>query len=129
MVFKLINATEAKVGTNILVEGIPCTVKSMDISKTGKHGHAKVRIEALGMIDGKKRVFVVPGHDKFEVPLVDKRKAQFVSFNDNKVSIMDLETFETIEVECSDEIKEELGENSQVEYWDIEGLKIVKRKI
>jgi len=129
MVFKLINATEAKVGTNIVVEGIPCTVKSMDISKTGKHGHAKVRIEAVGMIDGKKRVFVVPGHDKFEVPLVDKRKAQVLSMGDTTVSIMDLENFETIDVLCSEEIKNELEENSQVEYWDIEGLKIVKRKL
>ena len=41
MVLKIINATEAKVGTNINVDGEPCTVKKIDISKTGKHGHSK----------------------------------------------------------------------------------------
>ena len=53
MVSKIINATEAKVGTNIILDGDPYTVKSMDVSKTGKHGAHKCRIEAVGMINPK----------------------------------------------------------------------------
>ena len=128
MVLKIINATELKVGTNVNVEGEPCTVKKIDISKTGKHGHSKARVEAVGIISGVKKVFVVPGHERVEVPNVDKRKGQVLSIGD-KVSIMDLETFETLEVVCPDEVKAELEENSNVEYWDIEGEKIIKRKI
>ncbi len=128
MVLKIINATEAKVGTNIIVDGIPCTVKSMDISKTGKHGHAKCRIEAVGIITGQKKVFVIPGHDRLEVPIVDKRKGQVLSVGAN-ISIMDLENFETIDVPCPDEIKSQLEINSNVEYWDVEGEKIIKRKL
>jgi len=128
MVLKIINATEAKVGTNIIVDGVPCTVKSIDISKTGKHGHAKCRIEAVGIITGQKKVFVIPGHDRLEVPLVDKRKGQVLSIGD-KVSIMDLESFETLDVPCSDDIRDQLEENSNVEYWDVEGEKIAKRKV
>ncbi|MDP3758161.1 MAG: hypothetical protein Q8Q86_00420, partial [Candidatus Daviesbacteria bacterium] len=45
MVLKIINATEAKSGANIIVDGVPCTVRSMDVSKTGKHGHSKCRFE------------------------------------------------------------------------------------
>ena len=128
MVLKIINATEAKVGTNILVDNNPCTVKKIDISKTGKHGHSKVRIEATGVIDRQKKVFVVPGHDKLEVPLVNKRKGQVLSITE-KVSVMDLENFETIELACPEEIKSQLEENSNVEYWDVEGEKIIKRKL
>jgi translation initiation factor 5A len=128
MVLKIINATEAKVGTNILVEGMPCTIKKIDISKTGKHGHAKCRIECSGIISEQKKVFVIPGHDRLEIPLVEKRKGQVLSVGD-KVSIMDLENFETIEVECPDEIKSELATNDNVEYWDVEGEKIIKRKV
>jgi translation initiation factor 5A len=130
MVLKIINATEAKVGTNIIVDGMPCTVKKMDVSKTGKHGHAKVRIEAIGIITGQKKVFVVPGHERIEVPMVDKRKAQVLSLGEGaNVSIMDLENFETLEVPCPQEIKSELEINSNVEYWDIEGDRIIKRKL
>lgn len=128
MVLKIINATEVRVGTNILIDGEPYTVKKIDISKTGKHGHSKARIEATAIIGSQKKVFVVPGHDRLEVPMVDKRKAQVLSI-ENKVSIMDLENFETIEIDCPEEIKSELQENSNVEYWDIEGRKIIKRKL
>ena len=130
MVLKIINATEAKSGTNIIVDGMPCTVRSMDVSKTGKHGHSKCRFEAIGMINGQKKVFVVPGHDKLEVPLVEKKKGQVLSKSDGKVSLMDLESFETIEVPCYDqEVFEELEENGNCEYWNIEGVTIVKRKL
>lgn len=128
MVLKIINATEARSGTNILIEGEPYTVKKIDISRTGKHGHAKARIEAAGIINQQKKVFVVPGHERFEVPMVNKRKGQVLSIA-NKISVMDLENFETMEIDCPEEIKSELMENSNVEYWDVEGRKIIKRKL
>ncbi len=130
MVLKIINATEAKKGTNIIVDGVPCMVKNVDISKTGKHGHAKCKIEAVGIINGQKKVFVVPGHEKIEVPVVEKRKAQILSKGDGKANVMDLETFETIEVPCPDqEVFDSLEENGNCEYWDVEGEKIIKRKL
>ena len=128
MVLKIIGATDAKVGTNIIVDGEPCTVKKMDVSKTGKHGHSKVRIEAVSIISGQKKVFVIPGHDKLEVPLVNKKKGQVLSVGD-KISLMDLESFETLEVACAEDIKKDVGENDNVEYWDVEGKLIVKRKL
>jgi len=129
MVLKILDAADAKVGTNIIVDGMPCVIKSLDISKTGKHGHAKCRIEAVGIISGSKKVFVVPGHERLEVPSVDKRKGQVLSIGDGTISVMDLENFETIEINCPDEIKSELEINSNVEYWDVEGEKVVKRKV
>jgi len=128
MVLKIIDASAAKVGTSIILDGEPYIIKKMDISKTGKHGHAKVRIEAIGVINGQKKVFVVPGHERFEVPMVDKRKGQVLSVG-NKISIMDLENFETIEVPATEDVKSELKENDNVEYWDIEGQRIIKRKL
>jgi translation initiation factor 5A len=128
MVSKVISATEAKVGTNILLDGEPYLVKKMDVSKTGKHGHSKVRIEATGILNSQKKVFVVPGHDKLEVPNIDKRRGQVLSVGD-KVSVMDVESYETLEIDCPEDIKSELEANSNVEYWDIEGTKIIKRKV
>jgi translation initiation factor 5A len=128
MVAKIISATEIRVGTHILIDGEAFTVKKIDISKTGKHGHSKARIEATGIFTGQKKVFVVPGHDKFEVPMILKKKGQVLSIED-KVSIMDLESFETIEIDCNNELKSTLAENDNVEYWDIEGRLIIKRKV
>ncbi len=129
MVSKVINGTDARAGTSIMIEGEPYVVKKMDVSKTGKHGHAKARIEATGIINpNKRKVFVIPGHDKLEVPNVDKRKGQVLSVVEKKVSLMDLESFETIEIDClDDELLPTIKENSNVEYWDVEGSKLIKR--
>ncbi|HTZ41928.1 MAG TPA: translation initiation factor IF-5A [Candidatus Omnitrophota bacterium] len=129
MVLKIISATEAKPGTNIILEGEPYTVRSVDVSKTGKHGAHKCRFEAVGMLADKKKVFVMPGTDRLEVPLVEKRKGQVLSISGDTVSIMDLENFETIELPLPEELKPELEINSNVEYWDIEGVKVLKRKV
>ena len=127
---KLISATEARSGATILVDGVACVVRSNDISKTGKHGHAKCRIEAIGIIDGKKRVFVTGGHERIEVPNVSKNKAQVLNMvGDDKASIMDLESYETIEVPMMEDLKGQVAGEDQVEYWDIEGVKIIKRKL
>jgi translation initiation factor 5A len=129
MVLKLIDATQAKSGTTIMIEGNACVVKSNDISKTGKHGHAKCRIEAIGIVDDKKRVFVVSGHERFECPMIIKHRGQILSIISDKASIMDLESFETIELPIIEELKSTLNEGDQVEYWDIEGIKLIKKKI
>lgn len=127
MVFKLINANEAKPGTNIMVDGAACVVKSNDISKTGKHGHMKCRIEAIGIFDNKKKVFVIGGHERLEVPLIEKGKAQVLSVSGDKASVMDLESFETSDILIDSDIQTAEGE--QVEYWKINEQKIIKRKI
>jgi translation elongation factor IF5A len=131
MVLKIISATDAKVGTSIMIEGESFIVKKVDISKTGKHGSHKCRIEAAGVINpAKRKIFVASGGDKFDVPNILKRKGQVLSINGEKVSLMDLETFETIEIECKDpEVIGSLIENENAEYWDVEGEKMIKRKI
>ena len=123
----LITATDIKVGTAIMIEDAPCIVKSLDISKTGKHGHAKVRFEAIGIFDGKKRVLVVPGHDRFEVPWIKKLKGQVLSVRGENANIMDLESFETLDVLIDPELKDNIKEGVNVEYWDVNNRKIIKR--
>ena len=129
MDFKLINAAGARSGTAINVEGIPCVVKSNDISKTGKHGHAKCRIEAVSVVDGKKKVFVTGGHERLESPMINKRKGQILSIEGDRASVMDLESFETIELTVPEDLKEDLKGEDQVEYWESQGYKIIKKKL
>ena len=124
---RLINATEAKPGTTIMVDGQACTVRSNDISKTGKHGASKCRMEAIEIFSGKKKIVAVPGHERFEVPMIEKKRAQILSVSDSTASVMDLESYETLDLQFMEEIKEELAPEKQVEYWDIEGKKAIMR--
>ena len=127
MTLKLIDATAARSGTNIMVDGEAYTVKSNDISKSGKHGASKCRIESIGIFSGKKKILAVPGSERFEVPLVEKRRGQVLSTSEDNTSIMDLESFETLDVPVAEGLKEDLKEEKQVEYWVIEGKKAIMR--
>ncbi|MBU0466375.1 MAG: translation initiation factor IF-5A [Nanoarchaeota archaeon] len=127
MVLKIINATEAKTGAMILVENEPYVVKSNDISKTGKHGHAKCRILANGVFVDRKKVITVPGHERFDVPKVDKKRVQVLNLSGDGASVMDLESYETIDVPIHPDVKEQVQAEKQAEVWDIEGKKMVMR--
>ena len=129
MVLKVIEATQAKPGTTIMVDGEAATVKSNDISKTGKHGHAKCRMECIEIFTGKKKVIAVPGHERYDVPLVEKKKAQVLSVSDTTASVMELESYETVDMPFIPEIKDDLSPERQVEYWDIEGKKVIMKAI
>ncbi|MBS3090487.1 translation initiation factor IF-5A [Candidatus Pacearchaeota archaeon] len=126
MPIKMVYVTELREGNYVIIEGVPCIVRNIEISKTGKHGHSKARFDAIGLIDNKKRVVLLPGHEKLDVPLVEKKRGQVLSIRE-KASIMDLESFETIEIAVPDDLKEEIKEGVQVEYWDVEGQKVIKR--
>ncbi|MBM3247568.1 translation initiation factor IF-5A, partial [Candidatus Pacearchaeota archaeon] len=100
------------------------------ISKTGKHGASKCRIEAIGIVDDRKKIVAVPGADRFEVPMIEKKKAQVLSANEGMANVMDLENFETLDVPVIEELRGQLNPEDQVEYMIIdEKQRIIKRKV
>ena len=120
---------DAKPGTYIIVDGEACKVNSMTKSKPGKHGAAKVRLEAGGLFDGKKRVVLKPADAAVESPIIDKRKAQVISIQDNIVQLMDLEDYETFETSIPEEFKARLtpgSEGAEVIYWKFEKNILIK---
>ncbi len=129
MVARVIEATEMRVGTYLLIDNVAHQVKKMDISKTGKHGHAKVRFEAVSIMTGKKKVMVIPGHDKFEVPMIDKRQAQVLSVSGDTASIMDSESFENLDLTIPEDLQGTVTDGVVVEYWDVEGDKLIKKVV
>ncbi len=129
MVLRVIDATQAKPGTTILVDGDAYTVRSNDISKTGKHGASKCRIEAVGVFVDKKKIIAVPGGDRFDIPNVEKKKVQVLSVGDDRASVMDLESYETIDVPFLPELKDKLEPEGNAEMWDIEGKKMIMRAL
>ena len=120
---------QAKPGTYIVVDGEACKVTSMTKSKPGKHGAAKVRLEAVGVFDGKKRVVLKPADANVDSPIIDKRKAQAISISGNIVQLMDLENYETFEATIPDEFKPKLApgsEGCEVLYWQFEKNILIK---
>ena len=124
---KSITANNVQKGTSIILEGAACRVVDVEISKPGKHGHSKVRISAVGLMDEKKRIVVMPGHDNIEVLIIEKRNAQVLSLHGDSANVMDSETYETFDLKIPEEFKSQVVEGSSVLYWTILDNKIIKQ--
>jgi len=114
-------------GNYIVIDGVACIVTDTNISRPGKHGHAKVNMFAVGILDGRKRNIVMPAHDNVEVPVIDKRNAQVLSIHGDIANVMDAETYETFDLKIPEELKPELAEGMTVLYWVILADKIMKK--
>ena len=127
MVSKLVVATELKKGSSVIIDDAPCIVQKIDISKTGKHGHAKCRMKIENIFTGSKTEISIPGDTKLQSPIIDKRNAQVISLGNDSIQLMDLETYETFEAALpnEEELKKLITEGAEVEYWNAIG----KRKI
>ena len=124
---KSVSVGSLKKGDTILIDEAPCKITDTATSRPGKHGHAKVNLTAVGILDGKKRQLVMPGHDKVEAPIIEKKSAQILSVTGNSANVMDTETYETFDMEIPEELKEEVKEGKEVLYWTIMGAKVMKQ--
>ncbi len=104
-----------------MIDGEPCRIVSVEKSKPGKHGSAKVRIVAIGLFDGVKRNLVAPADARVDVPIVEKIPAQVIARLPDTVQLMLLTTYETIEVAYpeEEELKSRIEEGREVEIWKI----------
>jgi len=126
---KIVSVGSLKPGSNVVMDGVACRVSSITTSRPGKHGHAKCRLEAIGMIDGKKRVTVLPGHDNIESPVIDKRNAQVLSVSGKMANVMDSETFETFDMKIENDTEGEVVEGCTIMYWVILDEKVMKQVV
>ena len=114
----------------MIIDGEPCIVVDVKRSAPGKHGHAKYRITGMGLFDDKKRVILKSGGHNVEVPIIEKRTAQVLSYSGGKIQAMDLENYETFEITVPEEEREGLvlTSDNQINYWDVMNKKIFKGK-
>ena len=105
-----------KEGRYVLIDDEPCRINTVSMSKPGKHGEAKARVEGVGIFDGLKRSFVHPVSHKVKVPMIDKRAAQVLAIIGNEVQMMDMITYETFSIPIPDEFKDDLKEGAEIQY-------------
>lgn len=127
-----------KVGQYLMVENEPCLIKASERSKSGKHGHAKIRIVCVGMFDNNKRSLTIPSGHMIEVPEIIKGSAQINFIEDESINIMDLESYESVDVDWprDDSLIKKLKalqanpdaiSDMQVEYWKLADKTLINR--
>lgn len=127
-----------KTGQYMMVDDEPCIIKATERSKSGKHGHAKVRVVCIGVFDNNKRSLTIPSGHLIDIPEIIKGTAQISFIEEKTVNIMDLETYESLDVDWpADEdmisklkgLQADPGKMSlaQLEYWKLAGKTLITR--
>src|SRR5690606_11771381 len=87
-----------KEGRYVVIDEEPCKILGISVSKPGKHGAAKARIDAVGIFDGVKRSIVSPVSAKTYVPVVERKSGQVLSIAGNMAQLMDMKDFSNFEI-------------------------------
>ncbi|MBI2546820.1 MAG: translation initiation factor IF-5A [Candidatus Aenigmarchaeota archaeon] len=118
---------DLKPGSFVVIEDVPCRVEKVQVSTSGKHGAAKVRIEAMGLLDDRRRSMIAPSHEEVSVPIILKKQAQVLAVVGNKAQLMDMETYETLELDIPEEVKEKVQPGGEIAYFEVMEIKTLKQ--
>jgi translation initiation factor 5A len=88
-----------KEGRWVVIDDEPCKILGISVSKPGKHGAAKARIDAVGLFDGVKRSIVQPVSAKTYVPVVERKSGQVITVSGSTATLMDMKDYTNFEVE------------------------------
>lgn len=110
----------------VIIDGVPCRVERVQSSTSGKHGHAKVRLDAIGLFDNIRKSIIAPAHENIEVPIVEKKRGQVVSITGSKAQIMNLTDYSVIEMEIPEDRKDKIRQGEDVDYFEVLDVKTLK---
>ena len=116
-----------KVGNYIMMQDVPCQITRFETSKTGGRGTARAKIEAVSLIDGRKRVELHSTGDNVNVPIIGKKTAQVLSVQGELANVMDTDTYETFDLAVPESLNGEVKEGKEILYWELQGKKILKQ--
>lgn len=116
-----VEVRELKEGRYVIIDDEPCIIKSISHSKPGKHGSAKARVDAIGIFDNQKRSIVSPVTTKIYVPTVERKTGQVLSIGDTSVQLMDMDSYQTVDVPVTEDQKPKLEEGKEVPYLSVMG--------
>lgn len=121
------SAKDLKEGKYVVIEGIPCKIVSIDVSKPGKHGAAKMRVTGIGIFDGQKKQLLVPSDADVEIPIIEKQTAQIIAVNGTTAQLMDLNTYEVFELSIPQEMLKDAANGKEAELMCAMGKKAIIR--
>ena len=98
---------------------------SIAVSKPGKHGAAKARLDVVGLFDGQKRSVVSPTSATIYAPIVERKTGQILTIAGNVVTFMDMKDFNNFELNVPDDIVATFQPAQEVPYIESLG----KRKL
>ena len=112
-----------KEGRYVVIDEEPCKILGINISKPGKHGAAKARIDAVGIFDGVKRSIVQPVSAKTYVPIVERKSGQVITIAGTTATLMDMKEYTNFEIEIPPDKAGQVEVGKEITYIESLGKK------
>ncbi len=120
---------DLKEGKLVVIDGEPCKIVSIQKSKPGKHGAAKARVEGVSLFTGQKKTLLKSTDSACEIPILLRKNTQVIAdLGGDRVQLMDLENYETYELDVPDDLKGQLNPGDEVEVNEVMGRRFIARK-
>ncbi|OIO25724.1 translation initiation factor IF-5A [Candidatus Micrarchaeota archaeon CG_4_10_14_0_2_um_filter_55_9] len=116
-----------KIGKYVIIEDHPCRIVSVDKSKPGKHGAAKVSAVAISLFDDSKHSLMKSSDADCEVPIIERKRSQIVNADGSTATLMDKESYETFDVQIPEEMRSDVEVGKEIQYMEVMGKRLLLR--
>lgn len=103
-------------GSCILYNNEPNILKHIEFVVYGTHSHTKAKLEMEHLFTGKKTVTDMSLHGNLQEIQIIRKAAQVLSKSEDKVQIMDMVDFNTLDASADKELLDQIKENDEVTY-------------
>jgi len=122
-------ATELERGAYFIYNGEPVRVLRKEVVVYGTHSHSKLKIFIQGLNEKAERSINLHHTDKVEIIDIIRKLGQVISKTNNKIQIMDMISYETLDANDSSGLFNELSEGDQVTFIELKGnVEIIEKR-
>ena len=121
-------AKDLKKGSYILHNGEVLRVIKKETVAYGTHSHSKTKLYLVGLTSRGEKNINMMHHDKVEELNIIRKAGQVISKSENKIQIMDQQSFETFDATIDADLLSEIVEGDQVTFIDHNGSATVLEK-
>ncbi len=122
------NASDLERGKFFELKGELWQVLRKGVINVGTHSHTKLSFSVCDLSGKRERDIILGHNDKVDMIDIIKKKATIISKLDNRVQIMDVQSYETLDGDCEPEILETLNEGDEIIFIEYKGIKVLGKK-
>ena len=112
------NASELKKGIYFLYNGEPVQVKKREIVVVGTHSHSKLKIYYSHITSRGEKSVIYSHKDRVDILDIIKKVGQVISKANNKIQVMDMQSYETFDASIDAELFNQINENDEIIFID-----------
>ena len=95
----------------------------------GTHSHSKLKFYIQGLNEKSERNVNFHHTDKVEIVDIIRKLGQVIAKTNNKIQLMDMVSYETLDANAPSELFNELNEGDQVTFVDVNGnIQIIEKR-